>query len=100
MKRWIITVSTDWCGEENSYRIEAESESDIYELADELAYDNWEQYCHLTDIAEELNYDVENMTEEDWDDVWDQIYENPSWYSSIEEFEGSEEEWNNYEPAY
>ena len=39
------------------------------------------------------------MTDADWDYVWDQSYANPSWYSSIEEFEGTEEEWNNYEPA-
>ena len=42
MKKFIITVSTDWCGEENSYRIEAESEYDIEDLADEIAYDNWD----------------------------------------------------------
>ena len=99
MKKFLITVSTDWCGEDQSYRIEAESEHDIEELADEIAYDNWEQYNHLDDIATELGYDVENMTDVDWDYVWDQSYANPSWYSSIEEFEGTEEEWNNYEPA-
>lgn len=99
MKKFLITVSTDWCGENQSYRIEAESEHDIEELAEEIAYDNWEQYDHLEDIAEELGYDVENMTDVDWDYVWDQAYQNPSWYSSIEEFEGTEEEWNRYESA-
>lgn len=100
MKKFLITVSTDWCGEEQSYRIEAESEYDIEDLAEEIAYDNWEQFNHISDIAEELGYDIENMDELDWDKVWDSVYENPGWYSNIEEFEGTEEEWNSYEPAY
>lgn len=99
MKKFLITVGTDWYDEEQSYRIEAESERDIEDLAEEIAYENWEQYGHLEDIAEELGYDVENMTDVDWDYVWDQVYQNPSWYSSIDEFEGTEEEWNNYESA-
>ena len=99
MKKFLIYVSTDWCGEENSYRTEAESEYDIEYLADEIAFDNWSQYNHVQDVAEELGYDIESMDDTDWDNLWDQVYENPSWYSFIEEFEGTEEEWNSYEPA-
>lgn len=99
MKRWIITVSTDWCGMDNSYRAEAESDLDLNDIADNLAYDNWESYSCIEYVAEELGYDVDEMTNVDWDYVQEQAEENPSWHFEIEEFEGTKEEWDSYEPA-
>lgn len=41
MKRFLIHVSTHWCGEEDTFRAVAESESDLWDLAEQLAYDNF-----------------------------------------------------------
>lgn len=97
MKKWIITVSTDWCGMENIYKIEAESETELEELADQIAIDNWESYSCLDLVAEELDYDTDNLSAEDWDKVWDEANQNPSWHYTIEEFTGTEEEWDQIE---
>lgn len=41
MKRFLIHVSTYWCGMDNTFRAEAESELELDEIADQLAYDNF-----------------------------------------------------------
>ena len=38
MKRFLIHVSTYWCGMDNTFRAEAESELELDEIADQLAY--------------------------------------------------------------
>ena len=38
MKRFLIHCSTAWCGMDNTFRIVAEKEEDLWELADQLAY--------------------------------------------------------------
>lgn len=42
MKRFLIHVSTYWCGMDNTFRAEAESELELDEIADQLAYDNFQ----------------------------------------------------------
>lgn len=54
MKRFLIHVSTHWCGEEDTFRAVAESESDLWDLAEQLAYDNFYSYGHDQDIAKEV----------------------------------------------
>lgn len=54
MKRFLIHVSTHWCGEEDTFRAVAESESDLWDLAEQLAYDNFYSYGHDQDIAEAM----------------------------------------------
>ena len=44
MKRFLIHVSTYWCGMDNTFRAEAESELELDEIADQLAYDNFQSY--------------------------------------------------------
>lgn len=53
MKRFLIHVSTYWCGMDNTFRAEAESELELYEIAEQLAYDNFQSYGCEADIAEE-----------------------------------------------
>lgn len=57
MKRFLIHVSTYWCGMDNTFRAEAESELELYEIAEQLAYDNFQSYGCEADIAEEEGYD-------------------------------------------
>lgn len=95
MKRFLIHVSTYWCGEEDTFRAVAESESDLWDLAEQLAYDNFYSYGHDQDIAEEEGYDPDEMEESDWDELWSRVDENAYYSSSIEECE-DDEEWNEY----
>lgn len=53
MKRFLIHVSTYWCGMDNTFRAVAESEMDLWDLAEQLAYDNFQSYSCENDIAEE-----------------------------------------------
>lgn len=94
MKRYIIHCSTDWCGMEHDYRAEAESELELEDMAEQLAYDNWESYGCQNLHAILMGYDIDHMNDEDWDLVYDDIAECPSYSYSIEEFNGTEEEWN------
>lgn len=41
MKRFLIHVSTYWCGMDDTFRAVAESEMELWDLAEQLAYDNF-----------------------------------------------------------
>lgn len=70
MKRFLIHVDTNWCGEEDTFRAVAESEIELWDIAEQLAYDNFYSFGHDQDIAEEEGYDPDEMTDEDWDEMW------------------------------
>ena len=70
MKRFLIHVSTNWCGMDNTFRAMAESEYDLYDVAQDLAYDNFQSYGLEDDIAEEEGYDPDEMEDSDWDELW------------------------------
>lgn len=61
MKRFLIHVSTYWCGMDNTFRAEAESELEL-----------------------------------DWDKLWETVDESQYYSFTIEEFEGDDEEWEEY----
>lgn len=66
MKRFLIHVSTNWCGMDNTFRAMAESELDLYDTAEYLAYDNFQSYGCDSDIAEEEGYDPDEMEDSDY----------------------------------
>lgn len=70
MKRFLIHVSTYWCGMDDTFRAVAESEMELWDLAKQLAYDNFQSYSCENDIAEEEGYDPDEMEESDWDELW------------------------------
>lgn len=39
MKRFLIHADTNWCGEEDTFRAVAESEIELWDIAEQLAYD-------------------------------------------------------------
>lgn len=94
LKRFIIHVSTNWCGMDNDYPAMAKNESDLWDLAEELAYDNFQSYDLWSDIAAEYGYDTEEMTDEDWDELQSKVDEAEYYNSYIEEFDGDEEDWD------
>lgn len=40
MKKFVITVDTCWCGMDKEYPAIADSEVDLWDVAEELAYQN------------------------------------------------------------
>lgn len=97
MKRFLIHVFTNWVGMNETFRAEANSELELEDLANELAYDNFESYGCERYVAEELGYDPEDMTSDEWDEVYDTISDGDYYNYYIEEFTGTEEEWSEYE---
>jgi hypothetical protein len=75
---------------DNTFRAEAESELELDEIADQLAYG-----CEA-DIAEEEGYDPDEMEDSDWDKLWETVDESQYYNFTIEEFEGDDEEWEEY----
>lgn len=96
MKRFLINVSTDWCGEENQFRAVAENAEELEELGYELACDNLESYGHDSDMAEYLGYNLEEMNDVDWNDFYNEYSPSDFCDYSIEEFTGTDEEWEEY----
>ena len=96
MKRFLIHVETEWVGTEEIYRAEAESKEDLYEIAEQLALENLRACGFEEPIAEEHNYDPDMMTDRDWDELWDIVDESEYYSWTIEEFKGTDEEWEEY----
>lgn len=95
MKRFLIHVSTYWCGTDSTFRAVAESETELRDLAEQLAYDNFRSYDCDNDIAEEEGYDPDEMTDEDWDRLWETVDETAYYDFTIEECK-DDDEWNEY----
>lgn len=96
MKRFLIHVSTSWCGMDDTFRAMAENDYELDEIADQLAYENFQSYGCEDDIAEEFGYDPDDMEDEDWGKLWEQTSERDYYHYTIEEFVGDDEEWNSY----
>lgn len=96
MNRYLIHVSTNWCGMEDVFRAITDNEEDLYDLAEQLAYDNFESYDLWEEVAKEKGYDIDEMSEEDWDRLYEETDESNYYSYSIEEFTGDDEEWNEY----
>lgn len=86
-KKFIIEVSTEWCGMDNQYGAFAEDESELWEIAGELAYDNFNSFCCNEYIADELFPDVDysDLTDDQWDEIGE--VEGNYYYSNIREVE-------------
>lgn len=75
MNKYIIKCTTNWIGYDNYYAALAEKEEDLFETANELAYENYQMFGLEDQIAKYLGYDTEEMTESDWDNVYEQEHE-------------------------
>ena len=93
LKRFLIHCSTAWCGMDDTYRAVAEKEEDLWDLADQLAYDNFMSYGGSDLILED--YDTEDMSEDEIETILEDVDESDYYYASIEECE-DDEEWNSY----
>lgn len=79
---------------DQEYPAIAEHESDLWDLAEELAYQNFTSFGLWEDIAEELGYDTSEMSDLDWEILQSDVDESEYYSSYIEEFTGDEQEWN------
>lgn len=94
LKRYLIHVTTNWCGMDQTYPAVAKDKSDLWDLAEELAYGNFTNFGLWDDIAEEYGYDTNEMSDLDWEILQSEVDESEYYSSYIEEFEGDDEEWN------
>lgn len=99
MKKFIITCDTNWCGTESRFRALAESELDLEDLAEELAYDNYSNFFDAQDILEDLGYDIDDLSEDEIESILDSINESDYYDWKIEECD-DDEEWNSFEDDY
>lgn len=97
MKQFLIHVGTNWCGMNNTFRTMAENEDDLNEIANQLAYENFHSYGCEDDIAIEFGYDPDNMEDEDWNELWENVNKSDYYYYNIEEFIGNYKEWEEYD---
>ena len=93
MKRFLIHCSTAWCGMDDIFRAVVEKEEDLWELADQLAYDNFMSYGGPELILDD--YDTEDLSDEEIEDILANIDESEYYGASIEECE-DDEEWDSY----
>ena len=96
MERFLIHVSTNWCGMDSTFRAIAENECDLYDIAQDLAYENFQSYICDDYIAEEEGYDPDEMEDSDWDKLWETVDESQYYDFDIEKFEGDDKEWEEY----
>lgn len=85
MGRYIITVDTEKVGTTDYAYVESDWFSAVEDYAEDLAYDNFQNYFTVEDYADYLGTD-------DYED--DDIYSLFGY--DIEEFTGSDEEWEDH----
>lgn len=96
MKRFLIHVNTNWCGMDDTFRAEAKSEMELDDIAEQLAYNNFQSYDIDSEIAMDNGCNPDEMSGEDWDNLWNSIDESSYYGYDIEEFTGDEDEWEGY----
>lgn len=95
MTKFIITVDTNWCGTKQTYGAVAEDKEDLYDLASELAYVNFQSFGFDSQLLEDFYPDVEKYTDEMYDHICEIEGEYYNW--DVEEFKGTDEEWDELE---
>lgn len=97
-KKFIIIVSTNWCGEDNNFSAIADDESELWNLADELAYNNFSDFGGVNAIAEEL-FGTDDPTDEQLEEIYK--VETEYYSSEIEEWDEEQHgEFESYELVY
>lgn len=100
MKRFLIQVTTNWCGMDQEYVAIANDSMELDSLAASLAYDNFSDFDLHTTILEDEYPDVDEYTDEMHSHV-DSIKGDYYGYT-IEEWDETrpEEEWEWYNLVY
>ena len=101
-KRFLVHLETNWCGEGRTFSAIAEQESDLWEMADRLAYENFNDFDSFEAACYDTFGDSDEETGEYTEDQKTEIVaDEGSYYSyTIEEFKDDEEEWRWYDLEY
>lgn len=94
MGKYFIHCDTNWCGEQETYRVIADSEDQIYDLAEQLAYDNFREGDHMEEIMADLGYYYEDDPEA-YEEAWNCVDKAQYYDFAIEE--ADEDEWDEYD---
>lgn len=92
MNKYIIHCITAWCGVYEDYSALAKCESDLDDIAQDLAYSLFIENDGWTDVAEEQGYDPDTMTEEEWDSLYETTDEAMYYRYEIELVDENDEE--------
>lgn len=97
--KYLITCQTCFCGCDAEFGIESNNIVAIEELADQLAYENfYYTFDCAADALSDDGYNVDKMSDEEFEEACTEMDEDGGyWWSTVEEFTGTEEEWNNLE---
>lgn len=96
MKKFIIEIGTNWCGEDEEYAALAEKESDLWDIAEQYAYDNFAAFGGFETLLEEEFGYKEEYSEEEMDEI--SLIEGEYYSFSIKEVidEEDEDRWEMY----
>lgn len=102
MKKFLIKCTTTWAGEEITYSAIAESKEELYDIADQLAYDNFVDHDGYATVLVELFPEEDKYTNEMYAQA--DAAESEYYFSYVEklneEDEDAVEDWKSYELIY
>jgi len=96
--KYVLTINTAWTGHDESYSFIAKDGDDICFIADDLSAINFNDHDGLGRIAEEMFPNVKELSEEQWEQVYEVDFEYYGWIVDL--FEGTNDDWNNLELIY
>lgn len=96
-KKYILHVSTNWCGEDQDYAIIKDENSNIDDFCQNIAWENFTEFEGIDAILEELFPEAEgDYTEEQRSEAEDKEEDYYTW--SLDEFnEDGETKWEWFE---
>lgn len=99
VNKYLITCQTCFYGCDAEFGIESDDIGAVAELADQLAYENFYfTFDCAPDALSDNGYHVDEMSDEEFEEACIKLDEGGyHWWSTVEEFTGTEEEWNNLE---
>lgn len=89
--KYIIECKTGLNVPDVTYGVDIRHPEDIEDVAYDLAYDNWKDRGGMSESIKDLGYNESEMSEDDWDNVFDNVGSNYSY--EIFPFSGTEDEW-------
>ena len=97
--KYLITCQTCFCGCDAEFGIESDDIVAVEEFADQLAYENFYfTFDCAADALSDDGYAVDEMSDDEFEEACTKMDEDGGyWWSVVEEFTGTEEEWNNLE---
>ena len=98
-KKYLLHVSTAWCGEDQTYGVIKKKETDISDVCESIAYENFADFSGIEGVLESLYPDQEEYTDEEIENAGEESVNYYQW--NLEEFvEDGETDFNWFELVY